>query len=79
VGRAAAVAKARGPAAGWALLESIPASTVAAYQSYWALRAHLLQQLEKTAEAADAWDRAIGLCADPAVRQFLQGRRDECC
>ncbi len=79
VGRAAAVARARGTADGWALLGSIPASTVAAYQSYWALRAHLLQQLERTAEAAAAWDRAIGLCADPAVSRFLQDRRDECC
>lgn len=79
VGRAAAMARARGAAAGWGLLEAIPASTVAAYQSYWALRAHLLQQLGKMAEAVDAWDRASGLCTDPAVSQFLQGRRDECC
>jgi predicted RNA polymerase sigma factor len=34
-----------------------------------------LQRLGKTAEALDAFDRAIGLAEDPAVRQFLLQRR----
>jgi predicted RNA polymerase sigma factor len=38
------------------------------------VRAHLLHQLDRP-EAADAFDRAIGLSADPAVRDFLLERR----
>jgi predicted RNA polymerase sigma factor len=34
-----------------------------------------LQRLAMTSEAADAFDRAIGLAEDPAVRQFLLQRR----
>jgi RNA polymerase sigma-70 factor (ECF subfamily) len=44
---------------------------VSTYQPYWAVRAHFLQRLGKTSEAADSFDRAIGLAEDPAVRQFL--------
>ena len=72
VSQAAAVAEARGPAAGAALLDAIPADTVAGYQPYWALLAHLLQRLGQPAEAA--YDRAIGLCEDPAMRAFLLRR-----
>jgi len=39
------------------------------------VRAHLLQSLGKTPEASDAYDRAIGLAEDPAVRQFLLLKR----
>ncbi|MGA7413561.1 MAG: DUF6596 domain-containing protein [Bryobacteraceae bacterium] len=45
------------------------------YQPYWAARAELLA---KTGEAEDAWrayDIAIGLERDPAVRCFLQRRQ----
>ncbi|TIW94434.1 MAG: hypothetical protein E5V57_28340, partial [Mesorhizobium sp.] len=45
------------------------------YQPYWAARAGLLARLGKTREAAAAYDRAIGLERDPAVRRFLQERR----
>jgi RNA polymerase sigma-70 factor (ECF subfamily) len=48
---------------------------ISAYPPYWAVRAHLLQRLGKTPEALDAFDRAIGLAEDPAVRQFLLERR----
>jgi hypothetical protein len=47
---------------------SIP---ISAYRPYRAVRAHLLQQLGRTIEALDAFDRAIGLPEEPAVRQFL--------
>ena len=49
---------------------------VSAYQPYWAVRAHLLQRLGRTADASDAYDRAIGLAEDPAIRQFLLKKRD---
>ncbi len=74
-GYAAAVGEANGPEAGLALLDGIDPDDVSAYQPYWAVRAHLLQRLGKTSEAVDAFDRAIGLAEDPAVRQFLLQRR----
>jgi RNA polymerase sigma-70 factor (ECF subfamily) len=74
-GYAAAVAEARGAEPGMAALDAIDANDVSAYQPYWAVRAHLLQRLGKTPEALYAFDRAIGLTEDPAVRQFLLQRR----
>jgi len=74
-GYATAVGEANGPEAGLAVLNGIDPGDVSAYQPYWAVRAHLLQRLGKTSEAADAFDRAIGLAEDPAVRQFLHQRR----
>ncbi|WP_342236583.1 RNA polymerase sigma factor [Inquilinus sp. OTU3971] len=72
VGQAAAIAEARGAAAGQALLDTIPAEAVASYQPYWALAAHLLRRLGQPADAA--YERAIGLCEDPAMRAFLLRR-----
>ena len=74
-GYAAAVAEANGPEAGLAVLESIDPDAVSHYQPYWAVRAHLLQRLGKTRQASDAYDRAIGLAEDPAVRRFLLEKR----
>jgi predicted RNA polymerase sigma factor len=74
-GYAAAVGEANGPDAGLAVLDEIDPDAVSVYQPYWAVRAHLLQRLGKTPEAGDAFDRAIGLAEDPAVRQFLLQRR----
>jgi len=74
VGRAAAVAEARGVAVALGLLQAIPPEAVKAYQPYWALAAHLLSQIGRSAEARDAYERAIGLCGDPAVREFLMRR-----
>ena len=59
------LAEARGPEAGLAVLDGIDPDDVSAYQPYWAVRAHLLQRLGKTSEAADAFDRAIGLGRGP--------------
>jgi RNA polymerase sigma-70 factor (ECF subfamily) len=75
IGHAAAVAEANGPEAGMKLLENVGAETVSAYQPYWAVRAHLLQRLGRSAEASNAYDRAIGLAEDPAVKQFLLQKR----
>jgi predicted RNA polymerase sigma factor len=74
-GYAAAVAEAKGAEAGLAALDGIDPHDICAYQPYWAVRAHLLQRIGKTSEAAAAFDRAIGLTEDPAVRQFLLHRR----
>jgi RNA polymerase sigma-70 factor (ECF subfamily) len=75
VGYAAAVAEAEGPEAGLAVLDPIASDAVSHYQPYWAVRAHFLQRLGKKREAADAYDRAIGLAEDPAVREFLLQKR----
>jgi RNA polymerase sigma-70 factor (ECF subfamily) len=74
-GYAAAATEANGPEAGLAVLDGIDPDDVSAYQPYWAVRAHLLQRLGKTSAASDAFDRAIGLAEDPAVRQFLLQKR----
>jgi predicted RNA polymerase sigma factor len=74
-GYAAAVAEAKGPEAGLAVLDGIELDDVSTYQPYWAVRAHLLQRQGKTSDAAAAFDRAIGLAEDPAVRQFLLQKR----
>jgi RNA polymerase sigma-70 factor (ECF subfamily) len=75
VGQAAAVAEASGPEAGLVLLDAIERSAVAAYQPYWAVRAHVLQRLGRRAEASAAFERAIELTADESVRRFLVERR----
>lgn len=69
-----AIAEVRGAAAGWALLETLPAEAVKTYQPYWALAAHLLQRMGRVGEAANAYSRAIGLCEDAAMRAFLSRR-----
>jgi predicted RNA polymerase sigma factor len=75
IGYAAALAETAGPEAGLNLLDAIEVEAVSGYQPYWAVRAHLLQRLGKTAEAAEAYERAIGLAEDPAIREFLLKKR----
>ena len=74
-GYAAAVGEANGPEVGLAVLDGIDLDAVSGYQPYWAVRAHLLHPLGKTSEAAVAFDWAVGLVEDSAVRQFLIQRR----
>jgi RNA polymerase sigma-70 factor, ECF subfamily len=74
--RAVALAETAGPAAAMAALDALGGDArLADYQPAWAARADLLLRLGRRAEAAAAYDRAIGLEADPAVRAFLQQRR----
>jgi predicted RNA polymerase sigma factor len=75
VGRAAAVAEATDPATGLAALEGIDPQAADRYQPYWAVRAHLLRRLGRRREALEAYDCAIQLTEDAAVRQFLLRRR----
>ena len=78
INRAIAVAETRGPAAGLAALPTVDeGSRLADYQPYWAARAELLSRLGETDAAEEAYDRAIGLEADSAVRRFLQKRRGQ--
>jgi RNA polymerase sigma-70 factor (ECF subfamily) len=74
VGHAAALAEARSSATGLRALEAMPPEAIASYQPYWALRAHLLRALGQAAQAREAYERAVGLSEDAAVREFLVGR-----
>jgi RNA polymerase sigma-70 factor (ECF subfamily) len=75
VAQAAAIAETEGSGAALALLDRIEAADVADYQPYWAVRAHLLQLARRDDEARAAFDRAIGLTDDAALRRFLLERR----
>ena len=76
IARAAAHASVHGPEAGLALLDQIDLQSVTSYQPYWAVRAHFLRQLGRTQSATEAYDRAIALSEDAAVRAFLTERRN---
>jgi len=76
VGRAAAHAEVEGAAAGLRLLDQIDPARVSTYQPYWAVSAHLLARSGREAAAVAAYDRAIELTSDEAVRGFLLERRN---
>ncbi|WFU02139.1 sigma factor [Rhizobium sp. CB3171] len=78
INRAIAVAQTRGPAAGLAALPILaPGSRLVEYQPYWAARAELHARTGEMAAAREAYDQAIALEIDPAVRRFLQRRQTE--
>jgi RNA polymerase sigma-70 factor (ECF subfamily) len=78
INRAVAVAETRGAEAGLAVLDALQDDPrLADYQPYWAARAVLLGRTGAMEAADQAYARAIGLEADPAVRRFLQQRRQE--
>lgn len=74
VSHAAAVAQAGEAGAAMEILDGLDAEAVATYQAYWATRAHGAAQTGRTGEARAAYERAIGLTADAAVREFLEER-----
>jgi RNA polymerase sigma-70 factor (ECF subfamily) len=78
INRAIAIAETRGPVVGLAALEALSNDPrLAEYQPYWAARAGLLARSGAVVAARKAYERAIGLESDPAVRRFLQDRRAE--
>lgn len=76
INRALAIAERDGAAAGLAALPD-PAADVRLreYQPYWATRAELLARTGAHEEARGAYEIAIGLERDEAVRRFLQQRQ----
>jgi RNA polymerase sigma-70 factor (ECF subfamily) len=77
VALASVLGRVDGPRAGLAALEDLagrPGTT--AFQPYWAVRAHLLADAGRVAEADQAYRDAVALTDDDAVRSFLLGRRD---
>jgi len=76
INRAVAIAEAEGAVAGLAALYVLgDDKRLNDYQPYWAARAGLLAKLGQVSQATEAYDRAIGLERDPAVRRFLQDKR----
>lgn len=71
--RAVAVAELEGPAAGLALVDSLPLDR---YYLFHAVRADLLKRLDRLSEAADAYDQALTLTTNAAERDFLARARD---
>jgi predicted RNA polymerase sigma factor len=77
INRALAVAEWRGAQEGLASMPGMAADPrLAEYQPYWATRAELLLRTGANAEARQAYQIAIGLERDPAVRRFLEQRMD---
>ncbi len=72
--RAIAVAEVDGPAAALALVDGL---ALDGYHLFHAIRADLLRRLGRRAEAALAYDAAIGLAENAAERAFLERRRGE--
>lgn len=75
---AAARARRDGAEAGYAAAEALRARypLLAEYQPYWALIADLCARLGRAEAARAAYDHAIALEGDAAVRAFLSERRD---
>jgi predicted RNA polymerase sigma factor len=76
INRALAIAELDGPQAGLLAMPDVEGdSRLAEYQPYWAARAELLARAGLCEEARKAYEIAIGLERDPAVRDFLQRRQ----
>jgi predicted RNA polymerase sigma factor len=76
VNRALAIAETEGAEAGLNILQKLSNDErLAEYQPYWAAQAELLARTGKYNEARRAYDLAIGLECDGAVRRFLQKRQ----
>ena len=76
INRALAIAELQGPAAALDAMQAVAVDPrIAEYQPYWAARAQLLAKSGAHTEARQAYEIAIGLERDPAVRRFLQHRQ----
>ena len=74
--RAVAVAMARGPEAGLALMDEL-AAELDGYHLFHSARADLLRRLDRSDDAAAAYERALELAANPVERAFLERRLAE--
>jgi RNA polymerase sigma-70 factor, ECF subfamily len=72
---AVAVAMARGPETGLALLDDPTlGEALRRYHLFWAARADLFRRLGRHGDAAMAYSQALELVTNPAERRFLEGR-----
>lgn len=73
--RALAIAELKSPEAALEIVDALAGDgRLVDYQPYWAARAALLARTHAYRDARHAFDVAIGLAGDPAVRRFLQDR-----
>jgi RNA polymerase sigma-70 factor (ECF subfamily) len=72
--RAVAVAEAEGPGAGLAIIDGLDLDD---YRYLHSTRGELLRRLGRTAEARDAFSRALALVDDEAERRLLERRLQE--
>jgi predicted RNA polymerase sigma factor len=78
INRSLALAEIHGARAGLEALQDVAADArLIEYQPYWAARAELLFKTGAHDEARDAYEIAIGLERDLAVRRFLHRRQSE--
>ena len=75
VAYAATIGRAHGPMAGLAALDEISDEGVHRFQPAWATRAYLLAETGRLDEAVAAYERAISLTTDLAVRRYLERAR----
>ncbi|MGC1359949.1 MAG: RNA polymerase sigma factor, partial [Silvibacterium sp.] len=76
INRALAIAETEGAAAALEAIDHLAADPrLAEYQPWWAARADLLARTGASTEARHAYEIAIGLEPDPAIRRFLQQRQ----
>jgi RNA polymerase sigma-70 factor (ECF subfamily) len=76
VNRAVAIAEWQGAEAALAALGALEGdSRLIQYQPYWAARAELSARAGRQDDARRAYELAIGLERDAAVRRFLQRRQ----
>jgi RNA polymerase sigma-70 factor (ECF subfamily) len=75
--RAVALAAVEGPAAALDQMGALASDKrMLRYQSYWAVRGHLLAETGRKTEAHEALTVAIGLSTDEAVTRYLAAKRE---
>jgi len=72
VSRAAVVAEDAGAAEGLKMLDLIDFAGLEDYQPFHAVRAHCLAELDRTADAAEAYAKAVSLCTDRPSKLWLE-------
>jgi predicted RNA polymerase sigma factor len=76
INRALAIAETQGPAAALESIDHLAQDPrLSEYQPWWAVRADLLARIGSSSQARQAYEIAIGLETDPAIRRFLQQRQ----
>ena len=77
--RAVAIAMSEGIEAGLARIDNLAESDdLANYPLYYAARADLLRRAGRTAEASEAYERALSMTANAVERRYLRRRLAEC-
>ncbi|MEM9365785.1 MAG: DUF6596 domain-containing protein [Planctomycetota bacterium] len=75
IAAAAAIGRTGNLAIAMASLDQLNLAAVQSHQPFWVVRAHLLAESGRHAEAKEAYTRAMGLTEDPAQRRYLSCRR----